>query len=306
MKQHIWIVDPDEKADSSIYIKSFKESDFKVERLNCAEHLFLRLQETRAPDLIVLEKSQPDMDGLRICQLFQQLRNCHDIPVILVSEANAFIDSELARQLGAFDYIARPFNADDFQKCVHEALQFRQQYQQLKRLFFQGQLGAQDYDQLTGLATQAAFERKLQNAAQRKEKCLSLSLIDLDLFAFYNEAYGEEQGDECLLRVSEQIVKVSNARAECFRLQADQFAVLSSLPRQACLKQAELLCECVQLLEILHAPLVDKAFLSISVGTATLADCHQYSVQLLHKGAQQALFQAKNQGRNQAHQFFEI
>ncbi len=306
MKQHIWIVDPDEKVYSSVYKQLLKGNGFVIEQHNCAEKLFLRLQETRAPDVIILEKWQPDMDGLRVCQLFRQLRNCHDIPVILVSEASGLSDSEQARQLGAFDYIPKPFKADYFQKCIQKAVALRQKYLQLNRLFFQGQPGSKEYDQITGLPSQVLFEQALKRAHQGKDKLLSLSLIDLDFFAFYNESYGQTQGDYCLRRVAEQIKKVSNARAQCFRLAADGFAILESLPRKESLRQAELLCHRVRLLEIPHAPVTGEAFLSVSIGTATLNDCHHTSVQLLHKGAQQALFQAKTWGRDQARQFFEI
>ena len=174
-------------------------------------------------------------------------------------------------------------------------------------MFFQEQPRAKEQDQVTGLASQAVFERALERTHQGTEGDLSLTLIDLDFFAFYNESYGKKEGDRCLQRVAEQIRKVIDDDAQCFRLESDLFALLTQQNRQTSLRQAERLCQRVQLLEIPHAPLTGEAFVSVSIGTATLGDCHQHdSTDLLTEGARQALFQAKTWGRNQARQFFEI
>lgn len=306
-QQQVWIVDPDQ-VYGSVYKRLLADNTCQLEQMGSAEHLFLKLQQSAAPDLIVLEKWQPDMDGFRACKLFKQLRTCHDIPVILVSEAQGLSDQAEAQASGAFDYFSKPFEAELFCRRVREALHLRQQEQQAERLFLKPPAVLQEVDPLTCLPGQSAFRSRLQaayQAAQDQAVPLSLFFIDLDFFKFYNEYFGQAQGDQSLKKIAALFQKMLPA-AQLFRLQEDDFALFTQDTREKALKTGTLICKRLELLAIDHAPLTDMTHLSASIGTATLVHAQQIALDNLQSAAQEALYQAKTWGRNQVRQFFEL
>jgi putative two-component system response regulator len=70
------------------------------------------------PDLILLDISMPEMDGLELCRLLKQDPECSDIPVIFLSGLNATQDKVRGFQAGGVDYIAKPFQSEEVQARV--------------------------------------------------------------------------------------------------------------------------------------------------------------------------------------------
>ena len=61
----------------------------------------------QAPDLIVLDINMPDMDGLELCR---QLRRTSEVPILFLSSRDEEIDRVLGLELGADDYVTKPFS----------------------------------------------------------------------------------------------------------------------------------------------------------------------------------------------------
>lgn len=307
----VWCVDPDQTIYGSIY-RRLLGSNYQLEHLGSAEELFNRLQQGPLPDVIVLEKYQPDMDGMRICSLFRKLRACHDIPLLMVSEAAGLRDHEKARELGAFDYLPKPFEAERLQERVRAALAERETHLQLQKLFavpVMATAEAPTCDRLTRLPGLGAFQLKLQKAMEEHQHAaqpISLTLIDLDFFSYYSDAFGQEASDSCLQKLAELMRKIC-PEDSVFRIQLDRFGVLLNAQGPAdALKMAQKICDRTRLLKIPHASITGQQHLSVSVGTATLRHGNQYTGQDLLESAEQALYQAKTWGRDQARQFFEL
>lgn len=321
MGSNVWFVDPDRTIYGSIYRRLFSH-DFQLELLDSAENLFNRLQQGPLPDVIVLEKYQPDMDGMRICELFRQLRTCHDIPLLLVSEAAGLQDHERAKELGAFDYIPKPFHPEHLKERVQAALSLRQTQAQLQRLFegsiletinqkamIQKNELTQNCDLLTKLPGAGSFQLALEQACSTilaQPQALTLTLVDLDFFAFYQEAFGAEASDRCLLKLADLLRKLAPEKS-LFRYQVDRFALLMRPQDQhEALKMGQKICDRTRLLNIPHTEITGQKHLSVSVGTATLLHPDQYNAHELLESAEQALYQAKTWGRDQVRQFFEL
>ena len=306
----VWFVDPDQAVYGSIYRRLFG-TNYQLEHMTSAEDLFNRLQQGPLPDVIVLEKYQPDMDGMRICSLFRKLRACHDIPLVMVSEAAGLRDVETAKQMGAFDYIPKPFQAEHLQDRVRAALAERETQLQLQKLFMGPGVSveAPTCDRLTRLPGLGAFQLALQKAVQPAESespPLTLTLVDLDFFSFYQEAFGQASSDSCLQKLAELLRRVAPEDG-VFRTQIDRFALLvGAQGRDDALKMGQKICDRTRLLKIPHASVTGQQHLSVSVGTATLLHRDLYGEEELLRSAEQALFQAKTWGRNQVRQFFEL
>jgi len=307
MSYQIWFVEPDQAVYYSVYQRLFA-STYQVTCLPTAEALFENLQQETLPDVIVLEKWLPDMDGIRICQLLQQLRSYHDIPLIVVSEAEGLRDRHDALDYGAFDYIRKPFESSFFRQRIQDALHLRLENQRLAKIFSRphSEVQPDEKDALTALPGLACLRRKLQEYHALGTGEISLLLLDLDFFTFYNEAFGQDAGDLCLQRLARLLEKIA-PEAQYFRYQDDGFALLiCPQTRAQALRLARQICERVRLMAIPHAPLTDLPYLTASIGTATLSHLEQSEPDELFAGAEQALFQAKTWGRAQVRQFLEL
>lgn len=74
------------------------------------------------PDLIILDIMMPKMDGFQVCRILKSDAATHDIPVILVTALGHVEDRIAGRNLGAFDFINKPFEVSDLQGIVQRAL----------------------------------------------------------------------------------------------------------------------------------------------------------------------------------------
>jgi putative two-component system response regulator len=83
------------------------------------------LRQARAtphPDLIILDIMMPKMDGFQVCRILKTDATTRDIPVILVTALGHVEDRLAGRDLGAFDFINKPFEVADLQGVVRRAL----------------------------------------------------------------------------------------------------------------------------------------------------------------------------------------
>jgi diguanylate cyclase (GGDEF)-like protein len=259
------------------------------------------------PDVIVLENALPDMSGLRVCHLLQQLRAYHDIPLLLLSEPGSLAQPAAAREAGAFEGLHKPFDIEVLRERIQAALRLRHQNLQLQKLFQAPvALPAQSRDPLTGLPGAALLKRRIQGYYSEKVSELSLTLVDLDFFRYYAEAFGQAQSEGVLQRLAKALTRLA-PEAEVFRCSDDSFALLASpQTRCAALQLGQQICERVRLMAIPHAALSGLAYLSVSVGTVTIGDTARPGTQDLLDAAEQALFQAKTWGRAQVRQFLAL
>lgn len=86
-----------------------KNASFKVRGFNNAEKLLRFLSETR-PDLIILDLMLPDMDGLDVCKTLKGDEKTADIPIIMLTAKGEESDKIIGLELGADDYITKPFS----------------------------------------------------------------------------------------------------------------------------------------------------------------------------------------------------
>lgn len=107
MAKHILVVDDDDLMRRSVSFKLEQNGYHTTTAVSAEDALALIRQEP--PDLILLDIGLPGMDGLEALRRIQQER---DIPVIFVSARRRELDTILGLELGADDYITKPFNLD--------------------------------------------------------------------------------------------------------------------------------------------------------------------------------------------------
>jgi len=158
-------------------------------------------------------------------------------------------------------------------------------------------------DGLTGIPNRRNFSDRLpkeHNRSQREKSPLSLMMIDVDHFKAYNDLYGHQSGDDCLRKVA-QVIKTTLKRPGdfCARYGGEEFVVL--LPQtdhRGAGLVAEKIRENVYKLKIPHEKSLPDGVVTISLGLATKSGEMPVSCEDLVSGADQALYQAKQKGRN--------
>lgn len=158
-------------------------------------------------------------------------------------------------------------------------------------------------DSLTGLANRRAFDEALAREyrrAKREKKALGLIMIDVDRFKAFNDSYGHPAGDECLRQVGRAIADAICRPGDlAARYGGEEFAVLLPDTDEAGTELiAERVRQAVQDLALRHDANVNGV-VTISAGAASLAgEEGDDSPQALVNGADQALYRAKDGGRN--------
>ncbi|MGE5649036.1 MAG: diguanylate cyclase [Bacillota bacterium] len=158
-------------------------------------------------------------------------------------------------------------------------------------------------DGLTGIANRRHFDLHLEDEFRRAKRTglpLSLIMIDVDYFKDYNDNYGHQRGDECLVRTAGALGAVLNRSRDLLaRYGGEEFAVI--LPDTGCdgaLQLAETMRAEIEALELEHGHSGTATRVTVSLGVSTMApDLLANSGSLIH-AADRALYQAKRSGRN--------
>ena len=158
-------------------------------------------------------------------------------------------------------------------------------------------------DELTGVPNRRSFSERIAvelNRSHRDHEPLSLIMIDIDYFKYFNDHYGHEQGDQCLTKVAREICHTIKRPGDfCARYGGEEFVVLLPGTSSAGAKRiAEEIRINIVKLEIPHIAAMDNGIVTVSLGVATFEDYDAPSQDTLLYKADTALYQAKRQGRN--------
>jgi diguanylate cyclase (GGDEF)-like protein len=264
----------------------------------------LRLAQECIPDLVLLDAEMPGMTGFQLLAALKSEAALSDIPVVFITGHAEPAFEVSALELGAADFIAKPFRAASVLARVRTHLRMKRMADELRR--------AATIDPLTGVANRRLFDSTLTHEwlrARRTADPLSLLLIDVDHFKQYNDRYGHLPGDDCLRRVAHALAQTCQRPADLVaRYGGEEFMVLLPLtPRAGADHVARRLHDAIRSLGSEHADGVGGA-VTVSVGiachdgaspcaTAAHENCRASDLVL---AADSALYDAKHAGRAQS------
>jgi len=161
-------------------------------------------------------------------------------------------------------------------------------------------------DELSSLFNRRHFNNLLPQElarAEREHKCIALMIIDVDYFKPYNDNYGHQQGDKALQVVS-GVLQESLRRAGdfAFRIGGEEFGGIVTVDQsEDAYRIAEKLRKAVEDLKLEHAYNQASPYLTVSIGVKTHLGSGAQAPQmdLIYRLADDALYEAKGNGRNQ-------
>ena len=248
------------------------------------------------PDLILLDVLMPEMDGMGVLRELKRDDATRLIPVIFITALDSATDEENGLNLGAVDYISKPFHPPIVRVRVRNQLQLVHQRRLLEQLA--------SLDGLTGIPNRRQFDATLLkewHRCQRNQQPLSLIVADVDFFKKYNDALGHAAGDRVLQEVAATLRQAARRPGDLVaRYGGEEFVLL--LPETNA-TGAQALAEGLQ--QLLHS----KAFahpnsslgpwLTMSMGGNTTVPSTTALDPKFFALADAALYRAKHQGRNQ-------
>lgn len=158
-------------------------------------------------------------------------------------------------------------------------------------------------DSLTGVANRRKFDRYIDSEWRRlaREKSpLSLILCDIDYFKNYNDTYGHQSGDRCLQQVAQAISRAIKRPADLVtRYGGEEFAIiLPNTEVEGATQVAEIIRRSVKELRIAHITSNIDLCVTLSLGVAGFVPSNDLPPATLITTADQALYDAKKQGRD--------
>jgi diguanylate cyclase (GGDEF)-like protein len=282
----------DDEAANIIALDHILGKDYTIHSAENG-HEAIKKAEEFLPDIILLDILMPVMSGYEIIACLKNSEKTKHIPVIFVSGLDSVESEEKGLQLGAVDYIIKPFRAAIVKLRVNIQIKMLEQLRMIERLSM--------IDQLTNIANRRSFDNRLiveWNSAARQNTPISLLMIDVDLFKNYNDKWGHQQGDAALKKIAD-VLSQSLKRKSDFtaRWGGEEFVILlPGTDENGGLKIAECIRKNVEAAEILYKGTITRV--TISVGVNTVIPNKATSIDAFISGSDTALYCAKESGRN--------
>jgi two-component system, cell cycle response regulator len=280
--------------DDSVDALEVAKARLAKENLNvtCAEGGIAGLDRARRekPDLILLDLEMPDMCGFDVCRALKADAELCMIPVLFLTGSATAEDKVRGLDLGAVDYITKPFDA--FELCARVRAALRTKH--LQDLLIEHA----HIDPLTGLPNRRALMERLQrewSRLQRHGGRLSCIMADIDHFKRINDSYGHHIGDKVLHEVAQAIARQCREVDMPARYGGEEFVVV--VPDETVAGAERLAERCRrEVAKVCVAIRGEKLETTASFGVAD-ATCAP-SPETLLKLADEALYRAKSEGRN--------
>ena len=249
-------------------------------------------------DLILLDLILPGMNGFEVLSELRKCESTRSIPVIIITGRTDPEEEVKGLQLGATDYITKPFHEVVVKARVETQIRLLKQMRIIENFGF--------IDTLTNIPNRRQFDQLMVrewNRAKREKTPFSIMMIDVDHFKMYNDTHGHQQGDVALQTVASTITaSLKRSTDIAARWGGEEFAVLlQNTLLDGAMQVAEDIRKNIEMTEI---PGTDKEAdynVTISIGVATMSPDNNTSIPDLILKADMALYKAKDTGRNRVY-----
>ncbi len=266
----------------------------------------LALVRDESPDLVLIDVEMPGMGGREVCRILKANKNFGFVPVILMTAREDVQGKIEGLGIGADDYLVKPLNPLELEARVKSMLRLKilqDELMQANNRLKSMNEHLQDLsttDALMGINNRMFFNKRIDyefQRAQRYRKDLTLLVLDLDHFKSVNDTYGHPFGDRVLKGIADVLLTCVRQVDIVARYGGEELVV--ALP-ETNLEQAMIVAERIRS-SVEETEIADgdaRVKVTVSIGMATFPHDSIAQVEQLLKRADDALYAAKQAGRN--------
>lgn len=252
-------------------------------------------------DLVIISTQLLDADGLRICSQFRSNEQTRSISIIILIDEDDPASLVKGLEMGVNDYIVTPVDVNELVARVKTQIR-RKKYQEALRSNYKQSISLAITDGLTGLYNRRYMDTHLENMVRENmdaQRPMSVLMVDIDHFKSVNDTYGHNVGDEVIKEFGQRIINAIRPNDLAVRYGGEEFVIiLNGTDAQ----NAKIVAERIRT-KIEGTPFkvstADGALTkTTSIGITGLRKEGADSVDAILKRADEALYAAKNGGRN--------
>ena len=234
----------------------------------------------------------PKMDGFELIKRIRTNPALKSIYLILITARIQEGDRVRGLDLGADDYITKPFSFSELLARIRVGSRVVQYQQHLE---YQTQI-----DSLTGLFNRRAFERKIQEEFERSKRyhnSLSILILDIDNFKIINDTYGHHGGDAALVKISETFREKTRQSDFASRFGGEEFVlILPETDQESAQQVANKIHDTIR--SCTFGTTARPFTLTVSIGVSSTSARFYSDWRELVDDADRALYVAKNSGKD--------
>jgi two-component system, cell cycle response regulator len=248
--------------------------------------------EKEPAQIVLSDIMMPKMNGFELINRIRSNPAFKNIYLILITARIQEGDRVRGLDLGADDYITKPFSFSELLARVRVGSRLVQ-YQ--RHLEYQTLI-----DALTGLFNRRAFEKKIEEEFERAKRYrhpLSLLIVDIDNFKMINDTYGHHTGDNVLKKIGEALQEKTRRSDFACRYGGEEFVLI--LPESDLASALQAAKKMVgEIKGHTFGTLARPFSLTISIGVSSTSTKDYSEWQEMLQDADQALYLAKNKGKD--------
>jgi diguanylate cyclase (GGDEF)-like protein len=281
------LIADDDEVLAEHYLRTLRAGGMLADRVSHPTAVLPALQRLR-PDVLLMDLYMPECTGAELARMIRYDLAWQSLPIVLLSG-----ESDLTRQVqalasGADDFLVKPISDVELLVSIRVRAERARKVSELM-----------SQDSLTGLLKHASIKERLMqevDRARRTGKSVSIAMVDIDLFKLVNDNWGHPMGDQVIKTLGNLLRQRLRRHDSVGRYGGEEFLVV--LPECA-------EADAIKLLDDIRQRFADIDFLSgthtfnISLSAGVATSTYGHDAHEVLAAADQALYEAKNSGRNQ-------
>ena len=289
----------DDRSNSSERMAASLSQVQKVDVEMNPQAALMRMQEEDY-DMAIVSLGLANFDALRLCSQMRTLERTRNTPILVLADLDDEKRVLRALDLGVNDYLTRPVDRNELVARVRTQIR-RKRYADRLRQNVQSSMEMAIIDPLTKLHNRRYLTSQLAsliNDSVMRASPVSFTILDVDFFKKVNDTYGHDAGDEVLVETAARLRKSIRGIDLLARFGGEEFVVvMPETDRFAAARVAERLRATIETAPYTIHKGARQISITASFGLATM-DGRVETVDSLAKRADEALYEAKRQGRN--------
>lgn len=293
----------DDSSTSRMVIRRLLVScDYEVVEVDNGADALATLQKENGPHIAILDWQMPGLSGVEVCRQVRARSDERYVYMLLVTareDRKSLLDGLAA---GADDYLSKPFDTEELACRLRTGVRIVELEDRLRKAQARLEYEA-THDGLTGILNRSAILEMLQKELERSQRTgrpTAVLMADVDHFKRINDAHGHAAGDQVLRSVAEVIRRSVRPYDSVGRYGGEEFLIVLPETNPA---DVETVAERVRAAAAATPILIDgqEKLVTLSIGIDAAAPDDMTDAERMVSGADMAMYQAKNAGRNRVH-----